>query len=97
MQHHINASIQIVPKTKTKDTYTLVDKAIQIIRTSGLKQMVTPFETIVEGPYDKIMEVFRKANSTVAEESDEILVFIKLHIRKDRDVTFEEKTDKYSN
>ncbi len=95
-KHLINASIQIVPKSTKHDSYALVDKAIEIIRDSGLKHMVTPLETIIEGPYDEIMEVFGRASKTVASDSDEILVFIKMHIRGDRDVTFEEKTEKWA-
>ncbi len=96
MDHRINASIQIIPKSDNKDTYALVDKAILTIRDSGLKHMVTPMETIVEGTYEEIMQVFKEANEAVLPYADELIVFIKLHINSARDVTFEEKTEKWS-
>ncbi len=96
MDHRINAAIQIIPKSDNKDTYALVDKAILTIRDSGLKHIVTPMETIVEGTYEEIMQVFKAANEAVLPDADEIIVFIKLHINSARDVTFEEKTEKWS-
>ena len=96
MDHKINASIQIIPKSENSDIYALVDKAILVIRNSGLKHIVTPMETIVEGTYEEVMDVFRKANEAVLPHADELIVFIKLHINASRDVTFEEKTHKWS-
>lgn len=96
MNHQINASIQIIPKSVDHDTYALVDEAIGIIQRSGLRYQVTPLETIVEGPYDQVMETFRLAQeATLKAGADQLIVFIKLHLAGDRDVTFEEKTGKY--
>ncbi len=96
MDHTINASIQIVPKTRQENYYELVDKAIEEIRASGLKYMVTPMETVLEGSYDEIISVFGKAQQVVlAAGATEIIVTIRLHIRKDGDVSFEEKTAKH--
>ena len=57
---NINLGIQIVPKSKSKDTYALVDKAIEVIQQSGVKYEVTPFETVMEGPQDTLMEVAKR-------------------------------------
>ena len=63
------------------------------IRASGLKYMVTPMETVLEGSYDEIINVFGKAQQVVLDAgASEIIVTIRLHIRKDSDVSFEEKT-----
>ena len=97
MTHRINASIQIIPKSQKHDTYALVDKAILAIRDSGIRHMVTPLETIVEGTYEEVSDVFRKANEAVASEADEILVIIKMHMSAHRDISFEEKTDKWTS
>ena len=48
--HNIHYSFQIVPKAENCDTYGLVDKAIEVIQASGLKYMVTPMDTVIEGP-----------------------------------------------
>ena len=84
----INLGLQIVPKSKTKETYDLVDKAIEVIQQSGVKYEVTPFETV--------MHIAQQAQQAVLDEgADEILVYYRIQIRKDGDVTILEKTGKY--
>lgn len=92
----INLGIQIVPKSKTQEAYDLVDKAIAVIKQSGIKYEVTPFETVMEGPEDLLMSIARKAQEAVLEAgADEILVYYRMQIRKDSGVTMAEKTEKH--
>lgn len=94
----INLGLQIVPKSKTLDTYTLVDKAIEVIQKSGVIYEVTPFETVMEGPQDELMLIAKKAQNAVLEAgADEVLVYYRLHIRKGADVTMLEKTSKFKS
>ncbi len=96
MDHKINLALQIIPKSNTEDLYTLVDEAIQVIKDSGLKYEVCPFETVIEGGYEEILNVVKKAQAACFEAgADELLVNIKMQIRKDLDVSIEEKTGKY--
>jgi uncharacterized protein YqgV (UPF0045/DUF77 family) len=92
----INLGIQIVPKSKTLDSYTLVDKAIAVIQKSGIKHVVTPFETVMEGTQDQLMAIAKKAQEAVLDAgADEILVYYRMQIRKDTNVSIEDKTGKY--
>ncbi|HLT08029.1 MAG TPA: thiamine-binding protein [Cyclobacteriaceae bacterium] len=92
----INLGLQIVPKSKTLDSYSLVDKAIEVIQASGVKYEVTPFETVMEGPEEQLMQIARRAQEAVLEAgADEVLVYYRIQIRKDGDVTMSEKTGKY--
>ena len=94
----INMGLQIVPKSKTQDTYNLVDKAIEVIQTSGVNYEVTPFETVMEGPQEQLMAIAMEAQQAVLNAgAEEILVYYRLHIRKDGNVTMDEKTEKYRN
>jgi uncharacterized protein (TIGR00106 family) len=96
MSKSINLGIQIVPKSKTLDSYALVDKAIEVIQNSGVKYEVTPFETVMEGPEDKLMAIARQAQEAVLEAgADEILVYYRMQIRNNADVTMAEKTAKF--
>jgi uncharacterized protein (TIGR00106 family) len=98
LKNTINLGLQIVPKSKTLDTYTLVDKAIEVIQKSGVNYEVTPFETVMEGPQDELMAIALKAQEAVLEAgADEVLVYYRLHIRKDADVTMLEKTGKFKS
>lgn len=92
----INLGIQIVPKSKTLDSYALVDKAIEVIQQSGVKHVVTPFETVMEGTQEELMAIAQKAQQAVLDGgADEVLVYYRMQIRKDGNVTMGEKTDKF--
>lgn len=88
----VTIGIQIVPKSQAQETYYLVDKAIEVIQNSGIKHQITPFETVMEGRYQEIMEICRTAEQAVLDAgADECLVYYRIHYRKDADVSFEEK------
>ncbi|MDN3668155.1 thiamine-binding protein [Echinicola jeungdonensis] len=92
----INLGLQIVPKSKHHHSYDLVDAAIEVIKAAGVKFEITPFETVMEGPEDLLHEVARKAQSAVLEAgAEEILVYYRMQIRKEADVTMNEKTEKH--
>lgn len=96
MKNIINLGIQIVPKSKLIDSYWLVDQAIEVIQKSGVKHVVTPFETVMEGTQDELMEIAREAQQAVLDAgADEVLVYYRMQIRKDKDVSIENKTGKY--
>ncbi len=92
----INLGLQIVPKSKQEHSYHLVDTAIKVIKEAGVKHEITPFETIMEGPEDLLHKVARQAQKAVLEAgAEEIIVYYRIQIRKDADVTMAEKTQKY--
>ena len=96
MKNYVNIALQVLPKSKTKEAYDLVDDAIKVIQDSGLKYQVCPFETAIEGPYDEIMKLVEKVQETCFNEgAEELLVYIKIQNRKDSKVTIEEKMRKY--
>ena len=90
--HIITLGIQIIPKSQSKDTYELVDAAIDVIIQSGVPYQITPFETVMEGTYDELMSIADKAQQAVLEAgAEECLVYYRIHYRKGKDVTFAEK------
>ncbi|SMD43800.1 Uncharacterized conserved protein YqgV, UPF0045/DUF77 family [Aquiflexum balticum DSM 16537] len=96
LKNTINLGIQIVPKSKTLDTYALVDKAIEVIQKSGVTYEVTPFETVMEGPQDELMAIALKAQEAVLEAgAEEVLVYYRIHAKNGQNVTMEEKTAKF--
>ncbi|MEJ2005157.1 MAG: thiamine-binding protein [Cyclobacteriaceae bacterium] len=100
MNQQINASIQIVPVSKrTADhSYKLIDEAIAVIADSGLEFRVTPMETVVQGPYDEVMQLFKKAQEKCfAAGADELVVQIRLHLDRRKDIDFRDKTGKYED
>lgn len=96
LKNTVNISIQVLPDSKSKHPYDIVDKAIEVIAASGLKYKVCPFETVIEGDYDNIMELIKKVHETCLEfGADKIFSNIKVQIDKSRNVTIEDKTGKY--
>lgn len=96
MNNYVNIAVQVLPKSKTKEAYDLVDEAIKVIQESGLKHRVCPFETVIEGPYSEIMGVVEKLQLKCFESgADELLVYIKIQNRKNNKVTIEDKMAKY--
>lgn len=89
----INLGIQIIPKSKTLDSYQLVDQAIAVIAASGVKYEVNPFETVMEGPEEQLMAIAKQAQEAVlAAGAEEILVYYRMQIRPDEDVSMDDKT-----
>ncbi|MDY6801777.1 MAG: MTH1187 family thiamine-binding protein [Bacteroidota bacterium] len=96
MNHQVNVAVQVLPKSKVKEPYALVDEAIKVINDSGLRYRVCPFETVIEGPYQDIMSVVEKLQEVCFEKgADEMLVYVKIQNRKDGNVTIEDKMEKY--
>lgn len=95
MNKTVNIALQVLPNSTTIHSYTLVDKAIEVIAASGIKYKVTPFETVMEGTYDEIMEVIKKAQQACYEAgADSIMTYIKIQSSFD-DVRIEDKMHKY--
>ena len=91
----VNIAIQVLPKT-SGNAYAVVDRAIEVIKNSGVKYRVCPFETVMEGTYEELMKVVADVQDACFDAgSDEILVNIKIQRRRNSDVTMEEKMEKY--
>ncbi len=92
----INLAVQIIPKSSTVDMYTLIDLAIGEIQKSGLKFLVCPFETVIEGEYEQVMEVVKKAQEIcLLSGADEVIVNIKIHRSAQKDLFFDDKINKF--
>ncbi len=92
----INAAIQVLPRSKDKHPYEIVDVAIEAIRASGLHYEVCPFETVVEGPYDDVMSLLKTIREKCfAAGAEELLINMKLQLRNHGDVSIDEKMGKY--
>ena len=96
MNKQVNIGLQILPNSRSQHPYDIVDKAIEVIKASGLKYEVCPFETVMEGDYDKIMMVIKEVNEVCLNHgADSIFVNIKMQIDNTNDVYIEDKIGKY--
>lgn len=91
----INVSLQVIPKVKDEDTYKVVDQVINMIQESGVKYLVGPMETTMEGELDELLEIVKKAQDIcVREGATRVLSVVKIDY-KPEGVTMDEKIYKY--
>lgn len=91
----INVSLQIIPKVPDEKTYEVVDKVIAYIASCGIKYVVGPMETTMEGELDELLEIVKKAQDIcVAEGARRVLSVVKIDY-KPEGVTIDEKIAKY--
>ena len=60
MKHQVHVAIQIVPISK-EHPYPIIDKAIEVIKTSGVDYRVGAMETVMQGDYRQLMDIVEKA------------------------------------
>jgi uncharacterized protein YqgV (UPF0045/DUF77 family) len=95
MNFIINAAIQLLPIGDTTNKIAIIDKAIALIAESGLNYKVCPFETVVEGPSEKVYKLIRRIQeSTLTNGCPELLINIKIHAAT-RDLFIQDKLEKY--
>lgn len=100
MNHQINLALQVLPQSPNPatNTYQLVDKAIEVIQQSGLRYKVCPFETVIEGPYDRVMQVVKQAQEACyAAGAGSMLTYIKIQSNAAAGVTIGDKMEKYDD
>ncbi len=97
MNHTVNLAVQVLPLgIPTEEAYRIIDEAIAVIGRSGLKYEVCPFETVIEGPYDRVMNILDELQLACTKAgADTILVNMKLHRSFSRDLAITDKTGKY--
>jgi uncharacterized protein YqgV (UPF0045/DUF77 family) len=74
-------AIQCIPmESKNKnEVYAAVDRAIAVIEASGLSFTVGPFETVVEGPLERLLFLAGEAHAAVLEAGAvRVATYIKL-------------------
>jgi uncharacterized protein (TIGR00106 family) len=97
MKNKINVAIQVLPWSKTKGAYELVDVAIELIQKSGLIYRVCPFETVVEGCYEEVMNLVEAIHEAVfASGAEEMIINMKIQTRNNQDVFIDDKMNKYN-
>lgn len=95
-QNKINVALQVLPQAEGKESYDLVDLAIAEISASGLKYKVCPFETVIEGNYDEIMDLVKRIHQVLEKNGTEkLMTYLKIQTIFQSDVTIEDKMHKY--
>ena len=99
-QPEASLAIQVLPQSVTGDeVLSIVDKVIAYIKSTGLKTVVGPFETVIEGGFEKLMEIAAECQRIcIREGAAGLLTYMKIAYNPNGGVwSVEEKTAKYIN
>lgn len=90
-----NLSLQILPIVEEERVYPLVDQVIELIRSSGLKYIVGPMETTIEGDLNTLLDLVKEAQEICIQAgAKRVISVVKIDYKPDG-VTMDEKTCKY--
>lgn len=89
----VTVSVQVLPLTE--DAIPVVDAAVAAIQQTGIRYMVTPLETVLEGTLDACLAAARAAHETCLEHGNShVVTFIKIADSVDGS-TIDDKLAKY--
>jgi len=91
----INVSLQILPVVEEEHIYEVVDQVIRYIDSTGVKYVVGPMETTMEGSFDDLMQIVKEANEICFRKGiARVVSVVKIDAKKEG-VTIDEKISPY--
>lgn len=90
-----NVSFQVLPFVPEEKVYSVVDKVIELIQRSGVKYIVGPLETTMEGELDTLLDIVKEAQDICVREGASRVVSVVKIDYKPEGVTMDEKIYKY--
>lgn len=96
--YNASVAIQVLPKADTnREVVAVVDKVIEYIAGFGLNYFVGPFETVVEGDYDTLMEIVKGCQKIAVEAgAPSVMTHVKISYHPHEEgLSIEDKTAKY--
>lgn len=93
-----SAAIQVLPNvTDDEEVIRIVDECIAYIKSFGLSTYVGPFETTVEGDYDKLMEIVAGCQKIAIQAGcNQVSAYVKIVYKPEGEVlTIEKKVAKH--
>ena len=90
-----NVSLQVLPVVPEEEIYTVVDAVIKYIDSTGVKYVVGPMETTMQGELDTLLEIVKKAQEICVNYGAKRVVSVVKIDYKETGVTIEEKINKY--
>ena len=98
-QPEASLAIQVLPMSLTGDeVLSIVDKVIDYIKSTGLKTAVGPFETTIEGDFEKLMHIGAECQRIcIREGAPSLLTYMKMAYNPQEGVwSIDSKTAKHA-
>lgn len=99
MEKNINTSlaIQVLPKIQNEYAINIIDKVIEHIKSKGLKMVVCPFETVVEGEFNEIIDLLKETIILTKNEGiEDFMAYVKIAFNSKGVLTIDEKISKHN-
>lgn len=74
-------AFSVTPIGVGEDVGVLVAEAVRVVRASGLPNETTSMFTTIEGEWDEVMDVVRRATEAVAARAGRVSLVLKADIR----------------
>lgn len=89
-------SIQVLPEVNKEKLFYVVDRVIEYIKAQGVKYVVGPFDTTIEGDFEKLMEIIKTAQLIAVESGAEgVFSNVKIAYNPKGVYTIDEKISKH--
>jgi uncharacterized protein YqgV (UPF0045/DUF77 family) len=84
MNHPTNPIVylafQVIPRSNAHNNYELVDKAIDVVKQSGILHQIGAMETTMKGPLNQLLDIVKAAQQACLDAGAiEVLTNIKIH------------------
>ncbi|NLW78065.1 MAG: thiamine-binding protein [Ruminococcaceae bacterium] len=78
-QPNASLAIQILPTVAADKVIPVVDAVIAYIKSTGLNYMVGPFETTIEGDFDKLSDIAKECQLiAIREGASQVACYMKM-------------------
>lgn len=75
-------AFQVIPRLRTGNNFEIVDRAIEVVKESGVPYQVSAMETTMRGDLDHLLEIVKKAQQRCMDcGAVEVITNIKIHHR----------------
>ena len=72
-------ALQILPLTVQDERLPIIEKVIDFLIQQPVKQVVTPFETVLEGEWEELFAILGQAIELAGQEADNIFANVKIN------------------
>ncbi len=75
-------AFQVIPRSRNANNFEIVDKAIEVVKNSGVPYQVSAMETTMMGDLDHLLAIVKEAQQRCIEcGAVEVITNIKIHNR----------------
>ena len=73
-------AFQVIPRVREGNNFEIVDKAIEVVKRSGVPYQVAAMETTMKGDLDQLLDIVKQAQQVCLDNGAvEVITNIKIH------------------